>query len=66
MLYGGHGRSFGLKACELANALPICPIIVDNSPGEKATMVDGRRVEPQASPACRFLKLTYIDGDVLA
>ena len=40
MLYGGHGRSLGLKACGVAYRSPICPVIVDNSPGEKAIMVD--------------------------
>lgn len=64
-LYGGHGRSLGLKACGVAYNLPICPVIVDNSPGEKATIVDGIDVEPQSSPACRPWKLIYIDGDVL-
>ena len=65
-LYGGHGRSLGLKTCGVANRTPICPVIVDNSPGEKATIVDGIEVEPQSSPACRPWKLRYIDGDVLA
>lgn len=66
MLYGGHGRSLGLKACGVAYSFPICPVIVDNSPGAKATVVEGIDVEPQSSLARRPWKSTYTDGDVLA
>lgn len=53
MLYGGHGRSLGLKGCGFAHQSPIGPVIVDSSPGENATIVEEMKVEPQSSPACR-------------
>lgn len=65
-LNGGHGESLGLKACGVAWGVPICPVNVDSSPGEKAIIVDRINVEPQSSLACRRWKLRYMDGDVLA
>lgn len=65
MLFGGHGRSSGSNAREDENLPSTGPMMVDNSPGTKASIVVAVYVASQSSFARRPWKLTYIEGDVL-
>lgn len=49
----GSWKIFGVESLWGCVQIPNLSGIVDNSPGEKASMVDEIDVDPQLSPACR-------------
>ena len=59
MLWGGQGKSLKLKRRLIGggpNETTEAPTIVDNSPGEKVSIVDEIIEEPHSSSARRLVK----------